>query len=853
MDGQRFDALTRALAAGTSRRRLLGVTLASAVAAIGGAILPRSGRAEGAFCGVTCADSGENCDGATDGCYTCCDPLCVDLTSDVFNCGNCGVVCAGGEYAVCINGGCFLQCPAGSTPCGDGSYCADLTSDMDNCQSCGSACVSPNDACCPDGCAWLDRQVNNCGACGNVCDDGFDCCGGSCVAIAGDDRFCGSCDVACSPGQRCENGVCGEICAPGTVFCDPDCVDLTSDRSNCGACGIVCDGSTQCRNGACIRPECPGGQTRCQDGCFDLTTDANHCGGCNNVCINGGGCCGGACFDLATDPANCGECGRTCPPGFRCDGKGCTRESSATGSAGGQEVVGPEFCQVEPRPYASLKELHSVAIPTIAPTPSWAEVTKGSSVVPKPAKAAFTQTIHEVVRQISACGNADDPSRQTALMTDAYAASMLAGGALGDALRAVVAGDGQDNAVPGGVGGAPLPRGSWELLGELGDVFHLGDDRASVAVTYGALIPFTEPRDEVQVFAKRGDRWLLDAVHRRVDAAVSTSGSVLLRLFECPAGATAGSIGGCPPMPELRIDAILTTGDGSKGWGLSDAAFEGAGLFSWPNLAPGAYVLRFDAGAAAISLEVVGARLNDAGGYAFTVGTLGLPRVIDVYREKGTLAEIAARLPVDSGCPPCNRKDSFRGVCIPTCPPCSGCKSVDVGNGTMTSSCVGNCSESQICVSAGGSDPFCCVIDGAICAVDADCCLGACIDGVCGCVGDGGSCGGAGGASCCAGFTCATRGVCAACTSPGGACAAGAECCGGACADGVCRCCAGGVDDPCCEEPLALLVVAESASGPGFKRCCTIGIDCAGDPEGPPLADAGVDLVWAGDCRSHPA
>ena len=47
MDGQRFDALTRALATAKSRRTVLGALLASA----GALILPRTGRAEGAYCG----------------------------------------------------------------------------------------------------------------------------------------------------------------------------------------------------------------------------------------------------------------------------------------------------------------------------------------------------------------------------------------------------------------------------------------------------------------------------------------------------------------------------------------------------------------------------------------------------------------------------------------------------------------------------------------------------------------------------------------------------------------------------------------------------------------------------------
>ena len=64
---------------------------------------------------------------------------CVDLASDAFNCGACGVSCGLNQY--CASGTCAgLSCLDGTVDCGVGS-CVDLQGDSGHCGACGHVCV----------------------------------------------------------------------------------------------------------------------------------------------------------------------------------------------------------------------------------------------------------------------------------------------------------------------------------------------------------------------------------------------------------------------------------------------------------------------------------------------------------------------------------------------------------------------------------------------------------------------------------------------------------------------------------------------------------------------------------------
>lgn len=162
MDPNRFDHLTKSLASGLSRRRVLGGVLG----AVGGALGLR-GAASAAFChglGGTCATKANCCgsavcvsgtcqppfSGGGAGClpgFTSCGGQCKLLLNDTQNCGACGNVCPA-DQPVC-GGRCLCtdtSCPAGQACCSDGNgACVDLTANVNNCGGCGTVCSGGDD------------------------------------------------------------------------------------------------------------------------------------------------------------------------------------------------------------------------------------------------------------------------------------------------------------------------------------------------------------------------------------------------------------------------------------------------------------------------------------------------------------------------------------------------------------------------------------------------------------------------------------------------------------------------------------------------------------------------------------
>ncbi len=127
-------------------------------------------------CGNACA-AGESCQRDYFGHYTCmcpqgltiCNGRCVDVATDVFNCGSCGAQCedrSGGvvigvsgktSVATCVHGTCALTCVAGRADCNGNRN--------DDCET------------------NTNSDPRNCGGCGIVCDAvaGQACVGGRCV------------------------------------------------------------------------------------------------------------------------------------------------------------------------------------------------------------------------------------------------------------------------------------------------------------------------------------------------------------------------------------------------------------------------------------------------------------------------------------------------------------------------------------------------------------------------------------------------------------------------------------------------------------------------------------------------
>jgi hypothetical protein len=146
-----------------------------------------------------------------------CGDACVDLSSDVGNCGSCGAACGAGQ--TCMNGSCEASSPCQSPLTQCGGACVDLDTDPQNCGGCATLCVG--------------ADVCSQGTCTASCSEGLSQCGQACVDLSSDLLHCGDCDQVCQPGQTCETGVCtgdgtgGDLTVPA---------DVPADSEDDGAC-----------------------------------------------------------------------------------------------------------------------------------------------------------------------------------------------------------------------------------------------------------------------------------------------------------------------------------------------------------------------------------------------------------------------------------------------------------------------------------------------------------------------------------------------------------------------------------------------------------------------------------------
>jgi hypothetical protein len=366
MDGTRFDALARTLAATGSRRNVVRAMIAAAAASLLGAAKTEAWRQAGGPCnadgscplGQHCVVGVCECDSG----LTICNGRCVNLQTDPANCGACGqhcqpgAPCAGGEcacdHALCgdnccpvpwfcdpVDHTCTANCEDGRRPCGIF---------MDN-----------QPLCCPPGEACLDPYALRCGKCPSdtvVCSphDSFfhrknDCCHGTCcneVCCETGKLCCGNVSC-CDPtrGFACHGGACG--CKEGYSPCDEYsyCADFQTDPDNCGACHHACPDGDACVQGRC----CPA-KRACHDRCCPLLQECCHDETCKlqgtccpperecgaDCCLGGEQCCHGSCIPKGQ------EC--VCPEARDCSGAGlgcCAPGTVCAGDTDGNAVCCP--------------------------------------------------------------------------------------------------------------------------------------------------------------------------------------------------------------------------------------------------------------------------------------------------------------------------------------------------------------------------------------------------------------------------------------------------------------------------------------------------------------------------------
>lgn len=291
-----------------------------------------------------------------------CGELCVFLTLDATNCGECGKKCDAGN--VCNNGACELSCQNGLTDCN--GTCTDTRVNPKNCGACGTECKAgetckdskceiscpSGQSACNDACINTSNDPKNCGSCGNACNAGEICdagkcgltcgtdqqaCNGACANIKTDRLNCGACDTKCEDGQVCSDGACAATCKADTTDCSGSCVDTKTDTRHCGACGTVCKAGEICKDSKC-ELVCADTATKCGDACVDTKKSIAHCGACDNACEAGQICtdgkcevscpvdlvlCDAACVNTQSDAQNCGGCKQACAAGEVCQSGKC--------------------------------------------------------------------------------------------------------------------------------------------------------------------------------------------------------------------------------------------------------------------------------------------------------------------------------------------------------------------------------------------------------------------------------------------------------------------------------------------------------------------------------------------------
>jgi len=140
----------------------------------------------------------------------CCNGVCYDGSNDSNNCGACSNACASGQ--ICCGGVCCSQasccsgvcCGQGQNCCG--GNCVNLETDINNCGHCGNGCLTGT--CCSGSCFPASQP---CQGSSQFCLSPQVCCGGNCLNLPGPNSQTGGSNylflngLAPSAGGKCQS------------------------------------------------------------------------------------------------------------------------------------------------------------------------------------------------------------------------------------------------------------------------------------------------------------------------------------------------------------------------------------------------------------------------------------------------------------------------------------------------------------------------------------------------------------------------------------------------------------------------------------------------------------------------
>jgi hypothetical protein len=225
-------------------------------------------------CGNNCCGVSQTCDPNTLTCtpsicqsgQTQCGSVCIDTSSDRFNCGGCGITCDISEQ--CISGKCV------SSTCGNGK--CDLTENCSTCPAdCGSCqCSVPTPDLCNGRCTNILSDSSNCGACGNECQIGYTCENGVCKGMI---------NANCTTDSDCSQGNCiNNKCQFITCTKDSDCLSTQYCNTNLNLCVDGCSSDSACQSIA-------GSSYKCQLSTHQCVTCPENTVYQNGACVNESG------------------------------------------------------------------------------------------------------------------------------------------------------------------------------------------------------------------------------------------------------------------------------------------------------------------------------------------------------------------------------------------------------------------------------------------------------------------------------------------------------------------------------------------------------------------------------------